>query len=106
MWTEFIETQSHAEYMMFPRLSALAEVVWSPAASRDFRDFRHRLKQHFLRLDRMQVSYRSVIQRPVPEADAVLSSGTGTVVFEPPLDDENWLMDRGESFGNFLLEFA
>ena len=29
LWTEYIETPRHAEYMLFPRLSALAEVLWT-----------------------------------------------------------------------------
>lgn len=31
LWTEYIETPRHAEYMLFPRLSALAEVLWTQA---------------------------------------------------------------------------
>ena len=34
LWTEYMPTPKHVEYMAFPRLSALAEVVWTPARRR------------------------------------------------------------------------
>lgn len=43
LWTEYVPTESRAEYMIFPRAAALAEVTWSAAGSRDFQDFSHRL---------------------------------------------------------------
>jgi hexosaminidase len=57
IWTEFIWTPSEAEYFAFPRAAALAEVVWSPAAGREFGDFRRRLEGHLKRLDQLDVNY-------------------------------------------------
>jgi hexosaminidase len=57
LWTEYIPSLKHAEYMMYPRLSALAEVTWS-SPPRDYRDFTHRLAQHLSRLDIMGINYR------------------------------------------------
>jgi len=34
MWSETIATMSNADYMVFPRLIALAEVAWSPDVQR------------------------------------------------------------------------
>lgn len=50
VWTEYIETPEHAEYMIFPRLLALAEVVWSPREKRDQEDFKRRIENHIHRL--------------------------------------------------------
>jgi hexosaminidase len=36
LWTEYIETPRHAEYMLFPRLSALAEVLWTQAQNKSW----------------------------------------------------------------------
>ena len=58
LWTEYIPDPKHAEYMAFPRLSALAEVVWTPKARRDYADFSGRLSHHLRRLDAMDVNYR------------------------------------------------
>lgn len=43
LWAEFVPTPEHAEYMLFPRLSALSEVLWSPESTRDWETFRHRI---------------------------------------------------------------
>lgn len=42
MFTEYIATDEHAEYMLYPRMLALAEVAWTPQALRDYDDFRER----------------------------------------------------------------
>jgi len=57
LWTEYVSTPSHAEYMTFPRLSALAEVVWSPKASRNYSDFIQRLPKHLKRLEAAGINY-------------------------------------------------
>ena len=48
LWTEYILTESRAEYMTFPRTAALAEVTWSTPGSRNFQDFSHRLETGLL----------------------------------------------------------
>jgi hexosaminidase len=58
LWTEYIKTPEKVEYMVFPRMLALSEVVWSPLESKDFADFQKRLAAHFPRLDKQQVNYR------------------------------------------------
>lgn len=46
LWTEYIPSRGQAEYMMFPRLLALSEVLWTPASKRDWQDFNARLQPH------------------------------------------------------------
>lgn len=58
LWTEYIASLSHAEYMTFPRLCALAEVVWSPPGSRNYEDFMRRLRVQARRFDQLGVNYR------------------------------------------------
>jgi hexosaminidase len=58
LWSEYLPTPQRVEYMAFPRMTALAEVVWSPKEGKDFADFRRRLDVHLRRLDGMQVNYR------------------------------------------------
>ena len=67
LWTEYVATPEHAEYMMFPRLLAFAEAVWSPAAARDYDDFQRRLPYQLVRLDKQDVRYR--IPEPVGLTD-------------------------------------
>ena len=58
LWTEYITTPAGAEYMLFPRLLAVAEVAWVPAARKSYADFLPRLGQQFARLDAHRIHYR------------------------------------------------
>lgn len=42
MFTEYIATDDHAEYMLYPRLLATAEIGWTPQELRDYDDFHER----------------------------------------------------------------
>src|SRR5262249_1889239 len=65
VWGEYISTTEHLEYMVFPRLFALAEVAWSRLEGKSYDDFRRRLPYHLGRLERQDVNYR------VPEPDGL-----------------------------------
>lgn len=43
MWTEYIATPEHVEYMMVPRMAALAEVQWMMPEEKDYQEFLKRL---------------------------------------------------------------
>jgi hexosaminidase len=61
LWTEFVTTTAHAEYMYFPRLCAFAETVWTlqPATPpTSYAEFEPRLARHLQRLQALGVSYR------------------------------------------------
>ncbi len=62
VWTEYMKTPKKVEYMAFPRLTALAEAVWTPAALKDYANFRARLDVHLARLSALDVNFR----RPEP----------------------------------------
>lgn len=57
VWSEFISTPQHAEYMIFPRLSALSEVLWSPKATRDWEDFSKRMEIQYKRYANADLNY-------------------------------------------------
>lgn len=60
LWTETIKTAANIELMTFPRLLGVAEIGWSPAAGRDWEEYRVRLGYHGPRLAIMGVNfYRS-----------------------------------------------
>ena len=48
------------EYMAFPRIAALAEVVWSSKDGRDYSDFVRRLEAHQRRFQALDVNYRPI----------------------------------------------
>jgi hexosaminidase len=43
-WTEWVEEPEIVEYLMLPRLAAVAEAGWTPADQRDYNDFVERLQ--------------------------------------------------------------
>jgi hexosaminidase len=60
LWTEYIPNARKAEYMAFPRLTALSEVVWTPPARKDYASFLERLTPHLSRLGALDVNFRPV----------------------------------------------
>ena len=67
LWTEYIPDFSQAQYMLLPRLSALAEVGWS-LDRKDFADYRQRGERRARRYDALGYRYAShLFQHPEPE---------------------------------------
>jgi hexosaminidase len=60
LWTEYLQTPGHVEYMAFPRLVALSEVVWSPREQKNYEDFLTRLGFHEERLQHLNVNFKPI----------------------------------------------
>lgn len=56
VWTEYIGTFSHVEYMTYPRACALSEVLWTNKEQKNYEDFLNRLSGHIKRLDAQGVN--------------------------------------------------
>lgn len=71
VWTEFMPESRHVEYMIFPRLAALSEVVWSPAGHRNWGDFSRRMQTQYKRYAKQDINYSlSAFQvRAVPDVN-------------------------------------
>lgn len=63
VWTEYISTEKHVEYMAVPRMAALAEVLWTPKEKKDETNFLERVQTHFLFLDKLNVNYAKAIYK-------------------------------------------
>ena len=70
VWTEYLSTPEQIEYMIFPRMIALSEVVWSQKQNKDWWSFVGRLQFHFVLLEFRGINYR------VPEPEIQLRSLT------------------------------
>jgi hexosaminidase len=57
VWTEYMSNPQKVNYMIFPRLTALSEVMWSPASSRNWSDFQKRMAPQLKRYDLWGVHY-------------------------------------------------
>lgn len=64
LWAEYVPTTEQVEYMVFPRLLALAEVAWSDSSARAWPDFQRRLQDHYRLLQRRAVNYYRPSQTP------------------------------------------
>jgi hexosaminidase len=73
VWTEYIPTSDHVEYMVYPRASAMSEVLWSPRSARNYDHFLKRMKKHFERLQGWDVNYAKHI---LTDVEKVSNSGS------------------------------
>jgi hexosaminidase len=44
VWTEYMATPAKIEYMIFPRISALSEVLWSPKENKNWQSFKIKIE--------------------------------------------------------------
>jgi len=57
LWTEYVPNFRHAEYMIFPRIAALAEALWTPKDRQSWDDFSRRILMLMNRYDMMGINY-------------------------------------------------
>lgn len=70
LWTEYIPFTTQAEYMVLPRMAALAEVQWTPAGQKNFDNFSKRA----LRLSDLYDRYGYVYARHLWKEKAIPTS--------------------------------
>ena len=58
VWTEFISNIKVAEFMLFPRICALAEMVWTPKEKKDYNNFESRMNTEYNRFDMWGINYK------------------------------------------------
>lgn len=56
-WAEYIPSTKNEEFKAFPRVCAMAELSWTPAAQKNFIDFTQRLVTHEQRLSAMGMNF-------------------------------------------------
>lgn len=78
LWTEYIPDEKHAEYMIAPRISALAEVLWSPRERCSWDEFQDRMMKQYKRYEAAGINYRK------PEGVLIRAVSEG-VSFSPDL---------------------
>ena len=76
IWTEYIASPGHVEYMAFPRLAALAEVAWTAKERKNYGDFLSRLPADLDRLNLLGVNFRRLDNPIALAAGFVLRSNT------------------------------
>jgi hexosaminidase len=75
LWSESMQTPFDLNYMLFPRLFAIAEVGWTPNENKDFDDFVRRIEYAFQRLEVMGINYApSMYNITINHEGSVISS--------------------------------
>jgi hexosaminidase len=59
-WTEYMENPNKVEYMVFPRMSALAEVVWSKKELKNWKGFTVRMNKQYQRYEQLKINYAKI----------------------------------------------
>ena len=85
LWTEYMATPAKAEYMLLPRMLALAEVAWTPTANKDFNNFsQDRIPHHLARFDAEGINYR--VPPAIGAMDTSLTGAKFKVVLTSPVE--------------------
>jgi hexosaminidase len=58
VWTEYIKTEKHVEYMTYPRAIAFCETAWSQKNQKNYNNFKKRLSTHLDKLKELDVNFR------------------------------------------------
>lgn len=66
LWSEYITSADHAEYMVYPRALAMSEVLWSPKETRNYEKFVERVGSIRPLMDALDINYATHIfdQKP------------------------------------------
>jgi len=57
MWTEYMDNEKKVEYMLFPRMTALSEVLWSQQSNKNWQHFENKIPGIFERYDFWKVNF-------------------------------------------------
>jgi hexosaminidase len=104
LWSEYVSTQSHSEYMIFPRLAAMSESLWSEKENKDWADFSTRLMQQFKRYKAQGINYSESAFLISGDTKVDLESKTISLLLqnEFPGSDIRYVLDSDDLSKNTL----
>ena len=56
-WSEYMYSEAKRDYMVFPRILAVAEIGWTNLDRKDYKDFERRIENAYVRLDGHAINY-------------------------------------------------
>ncbi len=82
-WAEYMYTEEKRDYMIFPRILAVAEIGWTPLDRKDYKDFERRVENAYVRLDAHGVNYHIPLpEQPNGSCDFVAFTDKATLTFQ------------------------
>lgn len=89
LWTEYVPNISHAQYMAFPRMAALAETLWSPMEDRSWEDFSRRIQLFMKRYDMAGINYSKSAYKVIAKTQIDSANNQLAVTLNSELDGVN-----------------
>lgn len=84
VWTEYMETPSKVEYMIFPKIYSLAEIAWTPVEKKDLKNFtEERVPIHLAKLDQSSTNYWVPV--PVNQPEKIWNGESFTIDLKVPI---------------------
>ncbi|PRX39922.1 glycoside hydrolase family 20 protein [Salegentibacter salegens] len=97
LWSEYVPNEEHSEYMLFPRLAALSEVVWTPENKLNWEDFSVRIQKMMERFDIMGINYARSAYAIQPDSEINLETGEITTALKAEFPNVEIRYARGDS---------
>ncbi|MEX1203020.1 MAG: family 20 glycosylhydrolase, partial [Ferruginibacter sp.] len=79
VWTEYINNEAKVAYMIFPRMAALAEVLWTPKEKRNWKDFEKRIPSIFEYYKKYGINFSNAYY---DLQSKVVAAGTNRIVWQ------------------------
>lgn len=98
LWSEYIYNENMAEYQLYPRIIALAELTWTKKANKSYADFQERLNKQWPRLDEHHINY--YIPLPEGPTSSLVFTDSISVAFSTPGKVEKIVYTRDGSEPN------
>ena len=98
LWAEYIPTTAHSEYMIYPRLAALSETLWSPKDNRSWDEFTPRIKHMMKRFGTMGINYAKSAYTVTSETkvDTLTNTITVNLKNEFPNSDIRYVLNNAD----------
>lgn len=87
-WSEYLEDSDQVEYMVFPRIAAMAESAWSPASKKNWQAFTQKVPRLMAYYRHHDVNYAPSAYRPLINATLEESSDGLLVHLNPELSSQ------------------
>jgi hexosaminidase len=107
VWAEYIITPDKVEYMIFPRIAALSEVLWTPPEKKNYQHFKDRLRKHFELLDELKINYsKAVYDLGVKYSQAKNKEGLSVELSAPFSNSEIHFTVNGNEPGLYSQKYS
>ncbi|WP_317043107.1 glycoside hydrolase family 20 protein [Cellulophaga lytica] len=89
LWAEYIPTEQQSEYMIFPRLAAMSEALWTPTTHKNWANFSGRVKELFKRYDVMGVNYAKSAYQVTTDTKVDIEKGELSILLKNEFPDSD-----------------